>query len=160
MLSEVLPGGGARGRRLLGLWPLLVVLAVQAGLSLRLLRADTASQSEARYLRAGHLEWAHWLHGTPIPPFPKYFSGAPDIYPPIGAVADSIGGLAGARVLSLAFMLGATILLWSVTARLFGGGPHSSPARCSPCSAPPCTWGRLPPMTRCRCSWSRWRPGA
>ena len=120
VLHEVLPGGGARGRRPLSLWPLLVVLAVQAGLSLRLLRADTASQSEARYLRAGHLEWAHWLHGTPIPPFPKYFSGAPDIYPPIGAVADSIGGLAGARVLSLAFMLGATILLWSVTARLFG----------------------------------------
>jgi hypothetical protein len=97
-----------------------VVLAVQAGLSLRLLWADTASQSEALYLRAGHLEWANWLHGTPIPPFPKYFSGAPVIYPPIGAVADSIGGLAGARVLSLMFMLGATILLWNTTARLFG----------------------------------------
>jgi hypothetical protein len=120
LLPKVPLDGGARGRRLLGLWPLLVVLAVQAGLSLRLLWADTASQSEARYLRAGHLEWANWLHGTPIPPFPKYFSGAPVIYPPIGAVADSIGGLAGARVLSLAFMLGATILLWSTTGRLFG----------------------------------------
>src|SRR5436309_441548 len=76
VLPEVLPGsGGARGRRLRSVWPLLVVLAVQAGLSLRLLRADTASQSEALYLRAGHLEWANWLHGTPIPPFPKYFSG-------------------------------------------------------------------------------------
>src|SRR6478609_7008124 len=41
ILPEVLPGsGGARRRRLLSLWPLLVVLAVQAGLSLRLLRAD------------------------------------------------------------------------------------------------------------------------
>jgi Dolichyl-phosphate-mannose-protein mannosyltransferase len=121
VLPEALPGGGgARRRRLLGLWPLLVVLAVQAGLSLRLLRADTANQSEALDLRAGHLEWANWLHGTPIPLFPKYFSGAPVVYPPIGAVADSIGGLAGARVLSLAFMLGATILLWSTTGRLFG----------------------------------------
>ena len=120
LLPKVLPDGGARRRRLLSLWPLLVVLAVQAGLSLRLLRADTASQSEALYLRAGHLEWANWLHGVPIPPFPKYFSGAPVIYPPIGAVADSVGGLAGARVLSLAFMLGATILLWSTTGRLFG----------------------------------------
>jgi hypothetical protein len=120
VLPEVLPGAGGTRRRLLNLWPLLVVLAVQAGLSLRLLRADTASQGEALYLRAGHLEWAHWLHGTPIPPFPKYFSGAPDIYPPIAAAADSIGGLAGARVLSLAFMLGATILLWSTTGRLFG----------------------------------------
>lgn len=120
LLPKVLPDGGARRRHLLSLWPLLVVLAVQAGLSLRLLRADTASQSEALYLRAGHLEWANWLHGTPIPPFPKYFSGAPVVYAPIGAVADSVGGLAGARVLSLAFMLGATILLWSTTGRLFG----------------------------------------
>ena len=120
VLPIALPGDGTRRSRLRSLWPLLVVLAVQAGLSLRLLRADTASQSEALYLRAGHLEWANWLHGTPIPPFPKYFSGAPVIYPPIGAVADSIGGLAGARVLSLAFMLGATILLWSTTGRLFG----------------------------------------
>src|SRR5690348_3747312 len=119
-LPEALPRASARRSRLRSLWPLLVVLAVQAGLSLRLLKADTASQTEALYVRAGHLEWANWLHGTPIPPFPKYFSGAPVIYPPIGAVADSVGGLAGARVLSLAFMLGATILLWSTTGRLFG----------------------------------------
>jgi hypothetical protein len=103
-----------------GGWLLLVVLAVQAGLSVRLLRADTASQSEALYLRAGHLEWAHWLHGVPIPPFTAYLSGAPVLYPPIGAAADSIGGLAGARVLSLVFMLGATVLLWDAAARLFG----------------------------------------
>jgi hypothetical protein len=115
------PGaGGARGWGVPGAWPLLVVLAVQAGLSLRLLRADTASQSEAVYLRAGHLEWAHWLHGVPIPPFPQYLSGAPVLYPPVGAAADSIGGLAGARVLSLAFMLGATVLLWCAASRLFG----------------------------------------
>ena len=105
---------------MVGAWPLQVVLFVQAGLSLRLLRADTASQSEALYLHAGHLKWAHWLHGIPIPPFPKYFSGALVIYPPIGAAADSIGGLTGARVLSLAFMLGATVLLWGAAARLFG----------------------------------------
>jgi hypothetical protein len=42
------------------------------------------------------------------------------IYPPLGAAADSLGGLAGARVLSLAFMLGATVLLWGAAARLFG----------------------------------------
>jgi hypothetical protein len=51
-------------------WPLLAVLTTQATLSLRLLRADTASQSEALNLNAGHLEWAHWLHGIPIPSFP------------------------------------------------------------------------------------------
>jgi len=103
-----------------GRWPLIAVLIVQALLSLRLVGADTAFEDEATYLWAGHLEWAHALHGTPIPPFPAYFSGAPVIYPPIGALADSIGGLIAARILSLAFMLGATALLWAVVSRLYG----------------------------------------
>jgi Dolichyl-phosphate-mannose-protein mannosyltransferase len=108
------------GRRLPGWLPLLAVLAVQAVLSLRLVGADTAFMDEATYLWAGHLQWAHWLHGTPLPPFPIYFSGSPVIYPPLGALADSVGGLAGARILSLVFMLGATALLWSATGRLYG----------------------------------------
>ena len=93
---------------------------VQAALSLRLIHADTAFQDEALYLWAGHREWAHLLHGTPVPPFASYFSGAPVLYPPLGALADSAGGLAGARILSLAFMLGATTLAWATAARLFG----------------------------------------
>ena len=101
-------------------WPLFVVLAVQAALSLRLTWSNTAFQDEALYLRAGHLEWAHWLHHMPIPDFPAYFSGAPVIYPPLGAVADSAGGLTAARMLSLCFMLGVTSLLWATTARLYG----------------------------------------
>ena len=101
-------------------WPLLAVLAVQTILSLRLVRADTAFEDEATYLWAGHLEWAHVLHGTPLPQFPSYFSGAPVIYPPIGALADSVGGLTAARILSLAFMLGATAALWATAGRLFG----------------------------------------
>jgi 4-amino-4-deoxy-L-arabinose transferase-like glycosyltransferase len=100
--------------------PLLAVLAVQAALSLRLVWSNTAFQDEALYLRAGHLEWARWLHGTVIPNFPSYFSGAPVIYPPIAAVADSIGGLAAARALSLCFMIAVTSLLWATTARLYG----------------------------------------
>src|SRR5437764_9201996 len=86
-----------------GGWPLLAVLAAQTLLSLRLVRADTAFQDEATYLWAGHLQWAHWLHGAPVPPFPAYFSGAPVIYPPLAAVADNLGGLTGARVMSLVF---------------------------------------------------------
>jgi 4-amino-4-deoxy-L-arabinose transferase-like glycosyltransferase len=101
-------------------WPLLVVLAVQAALSLRLIGADTAFEDEAEYLWAGHLEWAHVLHGVPLPQFSAYFSGAPVIYPPLGALADSAGGLAGARILSLVFMLGATTALWATAGRLFG----------------------------------------
>jgi hypothetical protein len=111
-----------RGRRNLSAahWPLLVVLAVQGALSLRLVWSDTAFQDEALYLRAGYLEWARWLHHAPIPNFPAYFSGAPVIYPPLGALADSIGGLAAARILSLLFMLGVTSLLWATAARLYG----------------------------------------
>lgn len=101
-------------------WPLAAVLAVQAALSTRLIWSNTAFQDEGLYLRAGHLEWDRWLHGTPIPNFASYFSGAPVLYPPIAAVADSIGGLAAARALSLCFMLGVTSLLWSASVRLYG----------------------------------------
>jgi hypothetical protein len=101
-------------------WGLVAVLLAQVALSLRLVWANTAFQDEALYLRAGHLEWAHWLHGVPIPDFPTYFSGAPVLYPPIGAVADSLGGLVAARILSLGLMLAVTALLWAATVRLFG----------------------------------------
>jgi len=105
----------AAGRR-----PLLAVLAVQVALSLRLLAANTAFQDEALYLRAGHLEWARWLHHAPIPGFPAYFSGAPVLYPPLAAIADSLGGLFAARFLSLCFMIAVTSLLWATTVRLYG----------------------------------------
>jgi hypothetical protein len=116
------PGRRERGGepRIPGGWLLLAVLAVQTVLSLRLVRADTAFEDEATYLWAGHLQWAHWLHAVPVPPFAAYFSGAPVIYPPVGALADSVGGLTGARVLSLVFMLTATALLWRTAGRLFG----------------------------------------
>jgi hypothetical protein len=125
------PGGGAEqglGRaRQRGLsralaarrWPLLAILAVQAVLSLRLVWSNTAFQDEGLYLWSGHLELSHLLHHTRIPDFATDFSGAPVSYPPIGAIADSIGGLAGARILSLAFMLVATTLLHGVTRRFF-----------------------------------------
>lgn len=102
-------------------WPLFAVLAVQAVLSLRLIWSNTAYTDEALYVWAGHMEWQHWLHGTDISSlaFPRYFSGAPVVYPPVAALFDSAGGLALARILSLLFMAGATVLLWSVTRRLY-----------------------------------------
>ena len=99
-------------------WPLLAVLAMQAALSVGMLRDKTAFGDEALYLSAGHLEWAHWLHGTPIPAYQTWFSGAPVIYPPFGAIASSLGGLAAARLLSLVCMLGVTSLVWGTAARL------------------------------------------
>src|SRR5215472_12087666 len=102
-----------QGRQMWSGWLLVPVLTVQAVLSLRLVKADTAFQDEALYLWAGHRELAHVLHGTPVPPFPTYFSGAPVIYPLFGALTDGIGGLTAARILSLIFMLGTTGLLWA-----------------------------------------------
>ena len=122
------PPGPARpsapaGRRWQGLtrgpWPLVAILAVQALLSLRLIWSNTAFGDEALYLWTGHLEWTHWEYGTPIPDFATYFSGAPVVYPPLAALADSLAGLAGARILSLVFMLGATALLYTTANRLF-----------------------------------------
>jgi Dolichyl-phosphate-mannose-protein mannosyltransferase len=99
-------------------WPLLAILAVQGALSASMVRARTAFGDEALYLSAGHLQWSHWLHGTQIPAYPTWFSGAPVIYPPIGAIANSLGGLAAARLLSLVFMLAVTSLVWSTATRL------------------------------------------
>ncbi|MEV5146685.1 glycosyltransferase family 39 protein [Streptomyces sp. NPDC052727] len=97
---------------------LLFVLAVQAVLSLRL--SNTAFQDEALYLAAGHAELQHLLHGTPLPiDYAAYFSGSPQLYPVLAAVVDDRFGLTGARLLSLAFMLGTTALLYSFTRRLF-----------------------------------------
>jgi hypothetical protein len=100
------------------LWPLLAVLAVQAALSASMVRTRAAFGDEALYLSAGHLEWSHWLHGAQIPQYQTWFSGAPVIYPPIGAIADSLGGLAAARLLSLVFMLGVTSFAWGTANRL------------------------------------------
>lgn len=99
--------------------PLTVILLAQVALSLRLVWSNTAFPDEALYLWSGRLEWEHWLHGTLIPNFPTYFSGAPVVYPPLGAMATAIGGLMGGRILSLGFMLSATALLHGVTRRLF-----------------------------------------
>jgi hypothetical protein len=98
--------------------PLTFVLALQTVLALTMVWSNTAFGDEALYLWEGHLEWGHWLHGTPLPVF--HDSGAPQIYPVIGAVADKIGGIAGARLLSMVFMLVATALLYAIGKRLFG----------------------------------------
>src|SRR5262249_52895160 len=81
---------------------------------------NTAFEDEALYLYAGHLEIDHLRYGAPVPnAFTSYFSGSPMLYPVLGAVADAVFGLAGARALSLVFMLGTTALLYSLTRLLF-----------------------------------------
>ena len=110
---------GLRARHITAL-PLVIILTVQACLSVRLPWSNTAYTDEALYLWAGRLDWANMVHGAASPAFPTYFSGAPVLYPPLGALIYSIGGLAGARLLSLCFMLGASCLLWATTSSLYG----------------------------------------
>lgn len=102
--------------------PLALICAVQVALSLSLVWSNTAYIDEADYLWVGRLEIAHWLHGVPWPSAyaDRLFSGAPIVYPPLGAVVDGIGGLVGARIVSLCFMLGATTLLYFTASRLIG----------------------------------------
>lgn len=100
-------------------WPLVAIIVLQAGLSISLIWSNTAFGDEALYLRAGHMQLAHWLSGRPLPNFNSYFSGAPQLYPPLGAAIDSVAGLAGARMLSLAFMLVSTAMLYFTAIRLF-----------------------------------------
>jgi hypothetical protein len=97
---------------------LFAILCVQAALTLRM--SNTAFEDEALYLYSGHLQIAHLLQGTALQGnYASYFSGAPVLYPVLGALADDVGGLAAARAVSLIAMLGTTALLYSLTRRLF-----------------------------------------
>jgi hypothetical protein len=97
----------------------VVILIIQVVLSLRL--RNSAFEDEGLYLYAGHAELAQLLHGVHNSgDFTSYFSGAPIIYPLLGAAVDTAWSLEGARALSLVFMLGSTLLLYSFTRRLFG----------------------------------------
>ena len=105
-----------------GLWtdwvPLLLVLLVQGVLSFRLIGMNTAFLDEGTYLYSGYQEVAHLLHGHPVDSYQTFFSGAPVIYPVLVAVAAHAGGLVAARLLSMAFMLSATVALHLATRRI------------------------------------------
>ena len=105
-------------QRALQAWPLWSILAAQSLLTVPWLWRTAPFTDESRYLAAGHKEWAHWLHHTMVPDYG--LSGAPVLYPPLGAAADSAGGLAGARGLSLILMLGVTAMVYLAGTRLFG----------------------------------------
>lgn len=97
--------------------PLTLVLILQAAVALRL--SNAAFLDEATYLYAGHEQIAALLHGRGTEDYASYFSGAPFLYPIMGALADTVGGLAGARLLSLMFMLAATCFVFAATKTLF-----------------------------------------
>jgi hypothetical protein len=122
-LSGVPLSGVPLSRERRAFWlPLTAICFVQAALSLTLVWSNTAFTDEAASLWIGRLEIDHWLHGTSWPASYGHdiLPGSPLIYPPIGALASSLGGVAGARILSLVLMLGATILLYFVAEQLAG----------------------------------------
>ncbi len=115
--SATMPPRRHRGVRHIN-WPLAAVLAVQAAFSLSLVWSNSAYGDEAEHIVDGQQEWSHLLHGTQLLPYPE--AGARQIYPLIGAAANSVGGLAAARIVSLCFMLASSVLLYQTGVRLVG----------------------------------------
>ncbi|MER8183991.1 hypothetical protein [Kitasatospora sp. NPDC094015] len=112
-------GGAAAG--LLRRLPLGLVLVVQVVLSARLIGTTTAFIDEGTYIYAGHQEFDHLVHGENVATYETFFSGVPVLYPVLVALVDKAASLEGARLLSLAFMLSATVAVHLVTRRLHDG---------------------------------------
>ena len=107
-------------QRVLAAAPLLIILAAQAFLTVRLSTGAYASGDEGRYIYAGHQLIYELWHGGGSPYYETSFSGAPVIFPVLAAMADHVGGLMAVRTLSLIFMLVATVMLFLGARRLFG----------------------------------------
>lgn len=100
--------------------PLIAILVAQAILTVRLIPGTYASGDEGRYIYAGHQLIHEFWHGGGSPYYDTYFSGAPVIYPVLAAMADRLGGLVEVCLLSLCFMMTATVALFGTARRLFG----------------------------------------
>jgi hypothetical protein len=119
--EQAAPAQRPRQPAITRLWhPLTGICALQAGLSLSLVWSNTAFGDEAWYLWLGRLALRHWLDGAPWPAQEEHISGSVFIYPPLAAIVSFFGGLAAARILSLAFMLASTVLLYLAADRLIG----------------------------------------
>jgi hypothetical protein len=108
----------SRRRPLVSVLALLVILGVQAVMSMRL--ENTALVDEALYLSAGQTELAHMQHGAALQSdYASYFPGVPALYPILAAALNAVGGLALTRALSLAEMLAVTAAVYAITQSLF-----------------------------------------
>jgi len=101
-------------------WVALICLG-QILLANRPGRNRNAFEDEGLYVFIGHRMIDHVLHGAFLPEYPgKYFSGAPGLYPVLAAMGDAVGGLQGARTVSLLFALVATVAVYGLGRELFG----------------------------------------
>jgi hypothetical protein len=100
-------------------WAIGGILLVQAVLSIRLFTANTTFPDEGLYLFSGYVQVTHQISLSQLQGLATWFSGSPEIYPPTSALAAQFGGVFGARLLSLGFMLSTTGLLYAVTQRIW-----------------------------------------
>lgn len=108
--------------------PLSLILLVQGLMWLR--EQPFASPSEALSLYTGHLDMrrmAAAMAGSPsanhvgaAAAHSSYLSATGYLYPLVAGFSASLGGLVGARLLSLALMLASTVLVCGLARRLFG----------------------------------------
>ncbi len=100
---------------------LLAILLVQVALAVRPGMNGTPFEDEGLYIYMGHRMIDHLLHGAFLSEYPgAYFSGAPGFYPVLAAMGDHVGGLQGARTVSLLFALGATVCVTGLGRQFYG----------------------------------------
>jgi 4-amino-4-deoxy-L-arabinose transferase-like glycosyltransferase len=114
--------GRAKGSSRPILLLLLLILAVQCGVSLWLMHVNSGMfEDEGTYAYDGHQLWQSWFDHIPnTSDYSKILSGVPDFYPIIAAGLDHLGGLFAIRLFSCAMMLSATVSLFFFTKRLYG----------------------------------------
>ena len=100
---------------------LLLTVLGQIALAVLPQRNGSPFEDEGLYVYMGHRMIDHLLHGVSLTEYPgAYFSGAPGFYPVLAALGDSVGGLQGARAVSLLFAVGATICVNGLGRQLYG----------------------------------------
>ncbi|MBR7832344.1 glycosyltransferase family 39 protein [Actinospica durhamensis] len=115
------PANASGGNSRIPLLLLLLILAVQCGISLWLIHANGMFEDEGTYAYDGHELWQSWFDHVPnTSNYSKILSGVPDFYPIISAGLDKLGGLFAIRLFSCAMMLVSTSALYSFTRRLYG----------------------------------------
>jgi 4-amino-4-deoxy-L-arabinose transferase-like glycosyltransferase len=121
--GETKVGSAQRLLRILGSSPfvLSVICTVFVVNTLRIDENRNPFQDEGLYLFMGHRMIDHILSGAHLSEYPgTYFSGAPGLYPVVGAIADSVGGVPAARLVSLFFICVAIIATYGIGNELFG----------------------------------------
>lgn len=104
-------------------WPpaLGALLVAQTVVAYRPGSNTTPFIDEGLYVYIGHRMIDHLLHGAFLLEYPgSYLSGAPGFYPVLAALGDSVGGLAGARAVSLLGVLAATVCVGGLGRALYG----------------------------------------